>query len=514
MKDPKNKLSFKNLDSFCSYVQYLTAEGISEKHKFNDSELLKAHSGNSSLLIDKYVLCSIPTVQLEFLLESRGIFNYNADFGGFKRCLCINDNIISESFSPIIYAEHFNPYKRFQSCMSSASRTCRKVLDLAGLEINNISELDPHDNVFLDIVCTFPAEIDSLLLDPDKREVSINRFNKCRYLFFKGFESHYTYNDPDRAMGCNSSLHIWSSEFPFLPNTHVHNVIPAFSYFKNILRTPELYDIDQSLFDSVCFVDYSNIVKTGKGKIVYSDIKLKQKFIVDSARYKQLRLKLSNALREQLGFEPIVWFDSRFPVDSDFIKQLWSDIVKKEFKEFDFKDTVFDIHINFVPYDHKSKILHKLQYKSRPPVLDLDLFFRKLKKDFVTSYDSLDFSAVLDLLYYNLEIAVKCSNISDINRYESLLQKLEILRSKYPDSSFYNWLQFLCTWKTDTRVYGFWKHIKRYLLDPDFEILVESDICPVCGGDFTSIDNVDFCIVDCVIIRHRSFFMVFNFDGG
>lgn len=541
----KNKLEFTNLNDFCSYVQYLTAdkgifsnttEGYKEKcsltkygifeakkAKYGDSLLLNAHKSKSSLLIDKYVLCSIPDVQLEFLFESRGIFNYNAELASpdaFKRYICEDNHVLSESFSPVIIGEHFNPYKRFQSCLSSASRSCSKILDLAGVEINNISESDPHDNVFLDIVCTFPSEIDNLLLDGKLRDFVIEKENKCRYKFFKKFESVYTYNDKSRVMGCSSNLHLWSSTIPVLPNSHCHNLIPAFSFFKNCTGfVPEymqdlLNSVDPSLLESVCFVEYSPIRSSNGGKILYSDKKIKQKFIVDPEKYKQLRLKLSSILRKDLGFDPIVWANSKFPLDIDFIKKIWSDIVKDEFKEFDFGDSLFDVHVDFVPYYHKAKLLHKLQYKCRPPVLDLDLFFKSMKKPFVIGYDSLDFDSLFDYLYYNLEIAVKCSDIEKINQFESYINKLKTLCSNYCCNDFYEWLQFLCTWANETKVYGFWKYIKNYMLDPEHEILVEQKICPVCGGNYTSVDKVKFCIVDSVIIRHRSYFMVFNFDGG
>lgn len=500
---PENLIEFKNLDDLCSYVQYLTAEGVFERYKSGNSGLLDAHLGKTSLIFDKYVLCSIPNVQLEFLFESMGVFNYNAEFDGFKRCFCTNEDVISESIVPVIYGEHFNPFKRFQSCISSASRTCRKVLDLAGLEIKNISELDPHDNIFLDITCTFPFEIDVMLLDVGNRDSLIERLNQCRRRFFKKFEKIYTYGDSGQAMGCSSSLHLWSSQIPLLPNAHVHNFIPGFSYRRNIVRVPELLDVDPDLLDSVCFVSYPS----GHGH------NLKKKFIVDSDKYQQLRLRLSGQLKEQLGFSPIVWHGSKFPLDSDLIKQIWTKIVKREFKELEFSASVFDVHIEYVFHYEKARILHKLQYKCRPPVLDLDLFFKKVD-GIIPNFNKVNLEIVSDYLYRELEIAVRCSNNNDINRFESYVHKLEYISKNYSSSDIYSWLQFLCSWVTDTKVHGFWKHIKRYLLDPDFDILVEGHICPICGGDFASVDAVKFCMVDSVIVRHRSYFMVYNFDGG
>lgn len=550
VKDPPNLFKEQNLESLLSYVQYLTSNKNIECKTagFDSSTLIDTHKGKSVFLVDKYVNCAIPSVSLEFLLESQNIWNYNAGLNGFTHRICVNEDVISEIFSPNIKGEHFNPYKRFQSCCSSASRSCSDLLDLAGLEPVNISELDPHDNIFLDIVCTFPSEIDMLLLNEKYRSRSvyktskngkrtsqldilefnfIDRMNRCRKSFFNELNEIFTYKDPEQLLGLSSSLHVWSSSVPLLPNAHIHNIVPFFTYIKDRLRTPELISLAPELLESVCFVEYgekrvvSNTKSSGSLGFNISHIsteKYKQKFIINVDKYKALRLSLSNQLKEQLGFSPCVWSDPNFPVDIDLIKKLWSKCVKSEFSEFNFEqDIVFDVHVAFISWKHKSKLLHALQYKTRPPVLDLDLFFKRFEGvDIVEGYNSINLDPVFDRLYYDLEVAVKCSNYPDINRLESLLQKLKSVTDTYSKEDIYSWLQFLSTWVTDTRVYGFWKHIKRYILDPEHELLVEQSICPICNGVISTIRNVKFCMVDSVIVRSRNRFSIFNvsLDGG
>jgi hypothetical protein len=175
---------------------------------------------------------------------------------------------------------------------------------------------------------------------------------------------------------------------------------------------------------------------------------------------------------------------------------------------------LLDIHVQWIPWYNKSKLLHALQYKSRPPVLDLDLFFKKCP-GVVSYYDSADPSKVIDYLNYQLEIAIKCSNYEDINKYESLLCKAEHILGSFGPEDLFKWLQFLSIWSNDTRVFGFWRNIKRYMLDPEHELLIEQTVCPICNGviEDTGI-KTNCCVVDFVIIRSRSKFLIYNVKKG
>jgi len=74
----------------------------------------------------------------------------------------------------------------------------------------------------------------------------------------------------------------------------------------------------------------------------------------------------------------------------------------------------------------------------------------------------------------------------------------------------YSWLEFLSTWSNNARVYGFWHHIKRYQLDPEHKFLIESIVCPLCGGHIESVGYVKDACIDGVILRHRNKFFVFD----
>ena len=540
-------LHFKNLSGLVSYVQYLADTQISEKAGFDSSLLKDAHIGKSVLLIDKYVNCSIPSVDLEFIFESQGIFEYEAsldpDFN-FKHSICSKGDTISELFSPNIEGDRYNPYIRFKSCVGIGSRTCSKLLDLAGLEIVDINAPKVHDNIFLDVVTTFPSVVDRFIFSSQCRVKAlpiisksgkthksrlnvtsvnlIDRMNRCRESFFK--KLHQLFAIPsDNILGMSSSLHIWSSSIPVLPHCHVHNIIPFLSY----INKPGPVD-REALFNGYSDFEAVQSVITGTRKISHSkfygsedikvthnaEVNLVSKFIVDHDLYNQLRFKLSGDLADKLHFAQVTWFESHKPVDIDAIKELWSDVVYEEFHDIMDNWELLDVHVAWIPYYSKSKLLHALQYKSRPPVLDLDLFFKKCP-DVVTGYDKVNVDKILNYLSYQLQVAINCSNSPDVDRYESLLHKAELLFETYDSMDALKWLQFLSKWVTDTRVFGFWRNIKRYMLDPEHKILVEEVVCPICNGSIADVGiKVKFCVVDYVLIRTGSKFFVCNIKDG
>jgi len=563
-KTPKNLLKFDNLGSFVSYLEYLTDTHFSENAiaDFDSPLLKKAHFGNSILLVEKYAKCSIPDLQLEFIFESMGIQNYNAALepgATFKHSICTHEGVTSEIFSPNITGEHFNPYIRFQSSSSSAVRSCSKFMDLAGLEITDLS-VSTHDNIFLDLVLTFPSIVDFYMYNPDCRvraaakiyngskhksrlNISqinfIDRMNKCRSEFFNCLHSFFDVPS-NNILGMSSSLHVWSSEFPVLPNCHIHAVIPFFSYSKKSVLPSNF--LESFLMDfnhyvpsndpngSLSIFSFSDIVafvENGSKKVKHSrqigsigcktsyidEVKLVERFILDPDLYKRFRLHLSRVLADRFNFIPFSWSSAQYPVDIDKLKDLWSDIVYNEFQDImDYRE-LLDVHVSWIPHYSKSKLLHKLQYKTRPAVLDLDLFFKK-HSNIVVNYNKVNSNKILDLLYYNLEIALRCSDNAAINRYESLIKKAEQILGSHSDKDVFSWLQFLSTWVTDTRVYGFLRNIKRYMLDPDHKILVEQQICSICNGSITTTGiKTNFCIVDYVILRSRSKFLIYNLKG-
>jgi len=600
IQDP-TRLHFKNVSSLLSYIYYLTSNHLTKREVDYDSkELLAVHKGKSVLKLDKYISCAIPSPELEFVLESIGIMNYDCYLDpefNWKHGICksvpqleegkivewvrINGQsiptygdpkpssgdrtwVLSEIFSPNISGDHFNPYVRFKSCISSSSRSCSLLMDLVGLEIKPV-ELGGggstgHDNIFLDLVCTFPSSVDRFLINPEcrskgnrvglsRRSVNsmdfIGRMNKCRYLFFKKLHDLFVI-PKDQSMGMSSSLHVWGSEIPILPNAHTHNIIPFFSYKKRVVRDPDFfknlgsivggldifgfdYKIDFKDFLKEVFVEvditsrnsnkpFESVQSFGSNKklnnsktlVVTSDKKIVEKQIVDRDKYKKLRLHLSSVLKEVVGHRQCSWYSSNHPVDIDKLKDLWSDIVYNEFQDIMDCWELLDIHVSWIPWYKKAKLRSALQYKVRPPVLDLDLFFKKCP-GVVVGYDKLDLDKVLDYINYNLTIAIRCSDIDKINRYESLLKKAESIFNDFSESDIYSWLQFLSTWVTDTRVYGFWKNLKHYLLDPEHELLVVEEVCPICNGVYTDTKiKTKYCCVDFVLIQSQNKYLAYE----
>jgi hypothetical protein len=265
----------------------------------------------------------------------------------FKHGICTHKDTISEIFSPDIKGDHYNPYIRFKSCISGSSRSCSLLMDLVGLESKDLLN-NNHDNIFLDIVCTFPSSVDKFLINPkcrskgsriglSRRSVNPNdflgRMNKCRQKFFK--KLHGFFGIPStKTLGLSSSLHVWGSEIPILPHAHIHNIIPFMCYNSKVDRDPEFYsklnyfdiglDVLEEYIDPIfvevdCTHRNSNkpfvsgpgvVMPKGKTGIRESDTKIVEKRIIDHDKYKKLRLHISNKLKDVVGFQQR-WINER-----------------------------------------------------------------------------------------------------------------------------------------------------------------------------------------------------------
>lgn len=551
-----NSLSINSLSVLYSYFKHLSDSTISPSN-YGSKDLYTAHSKNSCLVFDKHFDSIYPDPQLEYVLESQGIFDYSARLSEneeYKHVICDHDGDYSELFYPNVVGDHYNPYIRYKSSSICGSQQCSKLLDLVGIDIKDFTDPAFHESVFSDITLSYPYEIDQLLLDEKYRSRFhhritkssklgkhnlIDRMNRCFSKFFK--DLHNLLNiDRDHVLGCCDRLHIWSSEIPLMPNAHHHLILPHFTYYKNISSTNRS-DIDFWVSDPL-FDEYKDCVSTvrSKGnslhvnhdseiegiriqssKVEYTD----HRFIADRSLYNKFRLNLSNALSTHLGYEPLPWFglikknDSlsciAVPLDVSKLKDLWKKHVVLEFSDLlsDPSNIDVDIHIQFYPHDQKPKILHALQYQTRPAVGDLDLFFKKCDS-VILDYSSIDLSRVHDYLQDLFVSAVLKENISKSNRYESMLSKFEDLTSCYSEKDFYSWIQFLSVWNTQTKVRGFWRNIKRYMLDPDHNFLIDEDPCPLCNGSVSHLRYVSNPVVDHVIIRNKSDVSIFDFDGS
>lgn len=482
------------------------------KFGFEDPRLISIHQNNSCLYIDKYFETCIPDIQTEFLLESVGkspedyeaflgkdIRKPTSDFKPFIKpdpsdskkefCrfwvnYCDNKGDISKLITPIIHGGSWNPYVRFNSSKISGSKQLNKIRDLVGLQSINVYE----DPVIFDLlVLTFPEVVSLQLLHSNKRNLTIKKMWLCHHKFFH--ELRFLFGlDPAQSHGCNSSLHLWSSSFPFLPHAHFHMVFPHFCYL-NISK------------------DYREDVEE-----VCKDLYDKLYDCSDYTKRRSLQCELSNKLEDLLYFEQLkrigpVHNKRVLPFDVDLLKFIWSEIVEEVFQ---LQDLELDIHCEFVKSSNKAKLLHYLQYKNRPPILDLDLFFRKCQ-NFITGYDSLDPAAAIGYIQGLFVSAVMKENVEDSKRYESLLLKTEDIFKRFDSKKILSWLRFLSVWQTDTRVLGFWQNIKRYRVTHSTRgELPSSFVCPVCGGNLFKFGGVNSPLVGFMIINIQSKFKVFD----
>lgn len=525
---------------------------------------MDAHAGNSCLVFEKHFDSIYPDIQLEYILESQGISDYSARlFSGkeYKHVICDKDGLFSELYFPNVEGDYHNPFLRYQCSSRSSSNQCSKLLDLVGLNVLDLNDANPHEVVFDDLVLSYPLEIDRLLLDAKYRSRSlprisksglrhsnalviskhdlIDRMNRCFSHFFKDLHILLKISN-DHTLGECDHLHLWSSANPMMPNAHHHVNLPHFSYLKRVTsayRSQVNFWVSEPLFDE--FKDCISVIRS-KGNRLSTNRESSvegihiqspkrestdHRYIVDRSRYNEFRFSLSNKLAERLHFESLPWFGlvnnsssltcAEVPLDHSAIRELWSKCVFDEFSDIlgPRCDRLLDVYIQFTRSADKPKLLHHLTYCNRPAIVDLDAFFKKCS-GVILDHSSLDLSKVRSYLLDLISSYSHSADDSKAAKYESMLSKFDSLCKDYSAEDFYSWLRFLSLYKTQTKVRGFWRNIKRYMLDPDYQFLISEDICPFCGGSINHLRYVSDPVIDYVIIRSRSNLTIFKFDGG
>ncbi len=558
----KNPTIFSDLDSLYSYFKHLSDNKINSVD-YDSKELRKAHFGNSNLVFDKHFGCVYPDSQLEYIFESQNIMDYSAwlvEGKEFKHTVCATDNILSESFYPNVTGDKWNPYVRYKSSSVCGSQQCSKIMDLVGIEHKDLSDPDFHKAVLNSITLSYPLQIDRLLLDERYRSRSqykitksgkkssqkditrfnlIDRMNRCFSVFFK--ELHNLFNvSVGKTLGCCDRLHLWSSEVPIMPNAHHHVIIPHFSYSKGVTKKfrsdVDFWDIEPLYENFKGCITETEISQNDLNVNLNSDVEgikiqspkkksSNHRFVSDRILYNEFRSAMNLKLMDPLGYDPLPWFGLiqkenslsvvEVPLDVGSVRELWSECVYAEFSDIlgDRDGRLVDIHTKFISCSNKSKILHDLQYQTRPPVGDLDLFFKKVE-GVVSDHDCLHLSFVKEYLQdLFVKYALK-ENVRLTEKYDSMVSKFDSLVSDFSDMDFYSWLQFLSVHVTQTKVRGFWRNIKRYMLDPDYKFLVKEEVCVVCGSPVAHVRYVSSPVIDYVIVRNKSNFCIFDFNGG
>jgi len=522
-------LKFSSPTDLWYYVQRLSGTGVFSKYKcsFGSEKLKNAHISRSTLLIDKYFQCVSPDPQLQYVFESVGVMDYDTYFGfggDFKQFVCRNehtDGHLTEVFRPNVSGDRWNPYIRYKSSSVCGSQQCSKLMLLSGLRHKIESD---HNIVFNDLVLTYPFEVSIQLLDLPIRDEIITRMHACAKRFFDKLQRIYC--DPIECVGGSQSLHLCSSEIPVFPHAHHHFIFPHFKYkrVQNQYRL-DIEELNSDLYDRArsCMSESTYIAKVPVGKRfggmdlkTYGKREVRKitRTLLDEITYNEVVEELSYRLSDQLGFTPLDWSDEAFTLDHVAIKSWWTKIVKREFKDFWNGDRTLDVKLSYVPVQQRERLLHKLQYKTRPPVLDLDLFFRKCD-GVIPSHNQCDINAILDYLRHKFVESVMREYTDSASKYEALLNKCEYIANTITMDQLFEFIKFTAFRSTETRVYGFWWKLKRYMIDSIVDpVLLYTKICPICGGELSLVQKLDKIAIDSIIIRGSSDFSVYDLVGG
>lgn len=290
------------------------------------------------------------------------------------------------------------------------------------------------------------------------------------------------------------------------------------------------------------------------GVVLDSGTKRKfHRFISDIPLFQELHNEISIRFSSLIDFSVLDWLGSiekkspsgspytvRVPFDVDVLRFIWTDIVntvfdldwqgsaKKKKKSpngpgpsdnvsLDFSNPVlYDIYVEFASTFHprycRPKLLHFLGYKSRPPVLDMDLFFRSCP-GFVVDHNRIDRSAVLSFISDKLAIAHRFNDTDTVAMLDSILSKAKIIFGRYSDTDIIDWLRYLSVHRTVTKTFGFWRQIKRYRVSSvQRKRIPLPRICPICGGDVVTYRYSNDLCINALILHSGSKFHLFTID--
>ncbi|GAI45564.1 unnamed protein product, partial [marine sediment metagenome] len=209
-------------------------------------------------------------------------------------------------------------------------------------------------------------------------------------------------------------------------------------------------------------------------------------FIDDMPDFQELHDEISAKFSHLLEFNTLDWLSSinptnkdgsRYtvpvPFDVDQLRFIWTEIVNDVFDiaapSDDLDDSpdcsTYDIYVKYAstknPHYCRPKLLHFLAYKSRPPVLDVDLFLRSCP-DFIIGHDRIDRNVVLSYISDKLAVARRFNDLDAIPKFESISAKINAVFDQFSDDDLIAWLRYLSIHRTTTKVFGFWRNIKRY----------------------------------------------------
>lgn len=262
------------------------------------------------------------------------------------------------------------------------------------------------------------------------------------------------------------------------------------------------------------------------------------RFIDDIPDFQDLHNQISSKFSHLIGFNVLDWLGSitrsnsdgssyTFPVPFDVndVRFIWTEIVNDVFDINSSSDVDLDSVPEYVPYDIyveyastkdnrycRPKLLHFLSYKSRPPVLDVDLFLRSCP-NFIVDHNRIDRSVVLSYISDKLATARKFNDVDAISMLESVLSKVRLVFDQFSDVVLIAWLRYLSVHRTVTNVFGFWRNIKRYRVSSVTRKRIPLPrICPICGGDVVAYRHLNSLSINAIILHSGSKFHLFTID--
>ncbi len=468
----------------------------------------------------------------------------------------------------------YNPYIKFLNAKRSAGKTLSKLRDLPGFDlkkliISNKLPFDPFDLYDFDRLrepvlgkfdLTFPNEISNLLFEEKHRDDVVKKAHKCFSRFFDKLQNRLGV-PPGCQLGANGSLHPWSSSNPLLPHLHYHAIISNFYYQKitkndrvNFEETdPELW----SLYDQLYALIQTRQVAHGKGEYE-KDFKLQpgEKQHLENIETKteqyvsyehlpeiiELQTKLAGFLLEKLGFGVLPWKWGKkegetieyplFPFDDTLIKEVWTEAVNFYFPEVKKaraktcttktlsrsstgQHETYDVHISyskFTQQDDRSQIYHYLVYKNRPPIVDLDLYFRGHKK-LVEGPQKGDFQ-IHQFHEYIFDEMLTAKDSQDYTVKKNKYAQYRHLLQTYGKKSFESWLNYIVfgfPTHNNCRVRGFMANLKRYRVTSLVRgPLPEFKYCPICGGFDTEVIKLEDYSPDFLLINMNGYMLKCN----
>lgn len=554
-------------DTFSPEFFRVLSEG--EKLNYDCQRLKDLHVTRSMLHIDKYLWTSLPSGDLQLLFDSCGLSPswYTADLcegAEFWVKRCSSSEGISERLIPNVRGGKYNPFVRFSSSRTSASQQHKKLLDVVGMGFEGRlkKRCDGHVNVpsapvILDFEFTYPLEISCLLMDVDRRDDILRRSDRCKTALFNRLDEIFDIPE-GKTMGASVSTHVNGSDFP-LPHLHHHFILPNWMYrdLKVSKKVNERLEVEHrpgvsSEYDRLYrYVSDELIVKkdvvntcsesvSGAGRksfVRHDTIEYVDRSPEKIDEYQRLRRHVERRLCDPLGYEVQEWMCTDayldagvgikrkwLPVDADLLKNLWTEVVLEEFgSELDGcgygwrgeDPRRFDVHVSFCRLWETGRILHKLQYKNRPAVVDLDLFFRRCP-DLIRGpcVGAINLDGLDGWLSSQLH---RCSDREDLHGVEvaeSRIRKLRYLRDLYGEDAFYQWFQWVAVgYKTRTSALGWWWNVKRYqVCSVERGPLPSLGGCPLCGGfeDWELQSATSSPVFDSVLLHHGSGYFFFD----